>query len=136
MTDYEMAYLFNDNINILITLLMSFSSVVFAFLVAGNIVAHKLKSSMVLLVIALFTIASSILIFLMNRFGNQFANIATLMREAVENGSSSLGWHPITYEPAVLPLFLMVTFQTLMILLYIGALIFFFHQRREGLKSD
>jgi hypothetical protein len=66
MTDYEMAYIFNDNI--IVTLFMSFISIVFAFLVPGNMVVHKLKSYMVSLVVILFTIASSILIFLMNRY--------------------------------------------------------------------
>ncbi|MFT5134606.1 MAG: hypothetical protein ACI9SC_003086 [Gammaproteobacteria bacterium] len=79
---------------------MSYVSIVFAFLVAGNMVAHKLKSNMVSLVVVLFTIASSILIFLMNRYGSQFSNTAKLMRETVEDGRLSLEWHPITYEPA------------------------------------
>ncbi len=135
MTDYEMIYIFQENLNLIFTVLMSYVSIVSAFLVVGHLISAKLNVAMVSVVTGLFTLVSITMTFLMNRLTTTFIGIGGEMRKSVDEGTSSLGWHNITYEPEFLAQGAMVALTSLLILTYVGAIIFFFHQRRVGLQS-
>ncbi len=135
MTDYEMIYIFQENLNLIFTVLMSYVSIVSTFLVVGHLISAKLNVAMVSVVTGLFTLVSITMTFLMNRLTTTFIGIGGEMRKSVDEGTSSLGWHNITYEPEFLAQGAMVALTSLLILTYVGAIIFFFHQRRVGLQS-
>ena len=135
MTDYEMIDIFFVNLNLLFTILMSYVSIVSAFLVVGYLVSAKLKPSMVSIIIGLFTLVSFVMTFALNRTAQTILDMAEEIRNAVHNGTSSLGWWNIT-DPEILLQGPMITFTSIMILAYIGAVIFFFHQRGVGLAKS
>jgi len=135
MTDFEMVYMFSDYMNLIFTVFMGHVSIVFAFLIAGFLVAGRLEKSMVSVVVILFTIAVSISTFIQNRFGGAMIGVAGEMRKAVQRGESTLSWHSVTYEPEVFLSGFMLILSILMILSYLGALIFFFHRRRIALAA-
>ena len=56
MTDYELVYIFTENLNSLQSAFMNYVAVLFAFLIAAYLIADKLKSSMVFIVVGLFTL--------------------------------------------------------------------------------
>ena len=135
MTDYELVSVFQENLNLIFTILMSYVSIVSAFLVVGYLVAAKLKPSMVGIITGLFTLISFTMIFVMNRVAQTFVAVGNEMRKVTNDGASSLGWHNITHEAEFLSGGIMFAFTSILILTYFGALIFFFHQRREGLSA-
>ena len=135
MTDYEMFYVFQENLNLIFTILMNYISIVFAFLVVGYLVSARLNTSMISIIIGLFTLVSFVMTFALNRTAQTILDIGEEIRNAVHNGTSSLGWHNIT-DPEILIQGPMITFTSIMILAYIGAVIFFFHQRGVGLAKS
>ena len=58
MSDYELIDLLYQNVNVLQTVIMNFVAVLFAFLIAGYLVADKLGSRIVLIIVTLFTIVA------------------------------------------------------------------------------
>ncbi len=131
MSDFEMAYMFNDYLNLLFTVFMGHVSIVFAFLVAAFLVADRMSKSMVTVVIILFTIGVGVTTTIQNRFGGAMIAMGQEMRQAVADGRSNLGWHSITYEPTIIIEGFMISLTVLMILSYAGALVFFFLQRSK-----
>ena len=57
MSDFELVYMFTEDVNSLETAFMNFIAMLTAFLVAGYLVADKLKPNMVFIVVTLFTLA-------------------------------------------------------------------------------
>ena len=130
MTDYELLTILIEFINIMWTIFATFVSIVFAFIVASHLVAKKLTSRVVSLVITLYT-----LIALWSVWGislNSFALSATageLKRRSVEDGSS-LGWLPMLEMPDVMRSAIPFLITLLVFVVYVGSIIFFFYQRR------
>ncbi len=136
MSDYELVSLFNEYITIVFTVFMGHCSLIFAFLIASFLVAHRLRTSMATVVILLFTFAIFATTFVQNRFGGAMAGLAKEMRRAVNEGESSIGWHSITYEPEIYMAIFMHTLTTLMVLSYIGSVAFFFIQRKSAASQE
>ena len=136
MTDYELLTILIEFINIMWTIFATFVSIVFAFIVASHLVAKKLTSRVVSLVITLYT-----LIALWSVWGislNSFALSATageLKRRSVEDGSS-LGWLPMLEMPDVMRSAIPFLITLLVFVVYVGSIIFFFYQRRVGQPSE
>ena len=135
MSDYEMVSIFHENLSLIFTVLMSYVSIVSAYLVVGYLVSAKLQPVMVSIITSLFTLFSITLTFIMNRLASTFVGIGQEMRRAASDSTSSLGWHNVTSEPEFLSAGAMFAFTALLILTYLGALVFFFHQRRVGLAT-
>ena len=133
MSDYEVLDLFYVIIEALQASVMNYVAVLFAFLIASYLIADKLESSMVFVVVGLFTVvvfqqASPII-----GFGNDMAGIGNLigMRAAVD--SSTLSWHGAA-QPWGSAAIYTLQYAAIAVLFcsYIGALVFFFHQRHVG----
>ena len=58
MADYELVYFLYEDINSLQTTVINFVAVLFAFLIAAYLAADKLESTMVFIVVALFTLVT------------------------------------------------------------------------------
>ena len=110
---------------------MNFVTILFAFLIASFFVAAKLNKPMTAVVIIVFTLAAlqqGLNVFL--QIGDENALVPEILSR------DSLQWHGTNRigENAV-PIFNVIYFVTIFFG-YIGTLIFFFHQRRQGLKRS
>jgi hypothetical protein len=132
MTEYEYADLFNEYMNLIFTVFMGHASLVFAFLIAGYLVAHKLRPLLAYIAIMLFTIAIGLPTFVQNRFGGAMMGLAAEIRQASESSASLLAWHSITYEPEQYIVWAMYSITFVMVMSYVAALVFFFYQRKHG----
>jgi len=138
MTDFEMSYLVLEQVSIAFTVLATYVSIVFAFLVAGYLVAHKLASSMVAILITLFTMISMMVAGIAVRAGRGISGLEEEIRRAVAEGRSSLSWNASALADSggsAMSTLIPLIFASIIIIAYIGALWFFFHQRQVGLKQ-
>ncbi len=131
MTDYEVLSLFNEMAANTQGAFMNFVTILSAFLIAGFLAAHKLSKTMTIIVIALFTVAAlqegAVMIF--HWIGQAGLMVDMRSREA-------LSWHGATRGGRWLGPIFTTTFVFIVVGGYIGALVFFFHQQRTGLKSS
>ena len=131
MTDYEVLTVFNEMSANTQDAYMNFVAILSGFLIAGFLVANKLSKSMTIIVTALFTVAAlqqGSVIFLL--WGDQVGLLADI------HSREALNWHGASRGGPSLGPFFDWTFGITVIGGYIGALVFFFHQRRVGLKSN
>jgi len=131
MTDFEVLMAFNEMAINGQDAYMNFVSIVFGFIVAGYLIADKLNRKMTIILTLLFTVvafqeAMSAMLFLQDQVG-LIPEMQT--RKALQfHGASRVG-------DFAAPL-LIATHVATQILAYVGSMIFFFHQRHEGLKKS
>jgi hypothetical protein len=131
VTDYEVLMAFSDIANSSQASYMNFVTIVFAFIVAGYFVSDKLSQKMASLLTILFTLvafqeAASTMLFTTDFLG-LIPEIKS--REGLQfHGAFSVS----SFFP---PMYIALHFVTL-ILAYIGSIIFFYHQRHQGLKKS
>lgn len=136
MTDFEMLSEFNEYWDTVFMIFSVYVTVTFAFLVASYMVADKLKSGMVWVVIGLYTISSVWLNIGMNRFAAMAGLVGAEIKRSVINGQSSLNWTTLMHEPDYVLSLASYLIMVFPIFIYIGALIFFFYQRHKGLEIN
>lgn len=133
MSDYELVTLFAEYNANLQTSLMNYVAVLFAFLIVAYLAASRLEARMVFVVVALFTLVALPQVLNVMGFGYDTAAIAGQIAARAAEDPSGLGWHG-TSQPWG-PISVSVTrYSTAVVLIvsYLGALIFFFHQRQVG----
>jgi hypothetical protein len=131
MTDYNLVSLFHTSVSLLNQSLMDYVSILFAFLIAGFFIADKLKLPMVVVVIVLFTIIEANLLPNMYFLEHDMKILGAQLALRVTNGDFALPGLVMTQKGG--NYFLTQVIVT--IGSYIGAIIFFFHQRRVGLTK-
>ena len=131
MTDYNLISLFHTSVGLLNQSLMDYISVLFAFLIAGYFVADKLSLPMTLFVMLLFTIIEGNLLTNMYFLQQDMHTLSSQMASRVTNGDFDLPGLVMSNVGNNHS----ATTVIVTIAAYIGALIFFFHQRREGLNE-
>ena len=133
MSDYEMVDIFLQYSNNLQTHFMNYVAVLFAFLIAAYLIAHKLESSMAFIIIGLFTLVAMIQGVNISGAGHDFASLGMEVAARASQDSTNLDRHGTqTWLGHIgLPF---VRFSTAMVVIvsYLGGLIFFFHQRHVG----
>ena len=134
MTDYELISLFTEYLAALQTAFMNYVAVLFAFLIAAYLIADKLESRMVVVVVALFTLVTLQQAAPVIGAGYDCAALGSQIVERAAADPAGIGWigAATSLSDAVgIPL---VRFGSIavVILSYIGGLIFFFHQRHVG----
>ena len=132
MSDYESLALVYSQISIILTELTIFISIVFSFLVVGYLVAHKLTRSMAAVLVTLFTMVVILSTAIFLRTSTGLLAFVAHLREAVAAGTSGLGWHPLMTSSGGSLTTLNYLTPSLFVLTYIGALVFFFQQRRAA----
>jgi len=133
MSDLELALLFREYYGVLQTQYINYISVLFAFIVAGYLVASKLRPAMVIVVVVLFSAFAVDSIIVMNFLNSDVSELQRLAQGRLADGHTDLSWFTgakVTQGP-VLHLFAVLRHITV-IGGYVGALIFFFHQRHAG----
>ena len=132
MSDFELFMAVNDNWSAVYGVFTIFLSVTFAFLVAGYFIAAELQPGMASVVVALYTMAATVTGLGVERHVTNAIGLAAEVRNAVLGGQSTLGWHSHANEAAFTVQGVHLVYVVLLIITYIGALIFFFHQRHVG----
>ncbi len=133
MTDYELITAFNEYNTLMQTSFTNYVAVLFAFLIAAYLIADKLESSMVPSIVALFTLVALNQLSNVIGGGHDWAAVGMQIAARATEQTSSLGWHGAATPWGRLTISIL-QFSAAVILTasHIGALIFFFHQRRLG----
>ena len=134
MTDYELVNLLLTQVQTMFEVLATYITVVSGFLVVGYLVAHKLHRSMVAVLVVLFSMASLACGLNARAMLGGASNTMAHVGEALAAGTSHVGWW---FGGAPSPAYSIVPLiiQSIFVVAYIGALLFFFLQRRAGLKA-
>ena len=109
----------------------TYVSIIFAFLVASYIASSKLRPAIVSIVITLFTLVALWATWALNRGSVSAMAVVKEVKRGVQDGTSSLGWHPITGMPDSLLDIIPVIVTSVALLAYFGSLVFFFYQRKH-----
>ena len=129
MSDYELIDLFTQVVDSLQVTVMNFVAMLFAFLIAAYLIADKLETRIVFIVVALFTLITLNLSINAFGFGTDLVGLARQVAERAAQDPSGLGWHGTATLSQALLAFLQFSPGAIVILSYLGGLIFFFHQR-------
>ena len=112
------------------SILFGYMSLISGFLFMSYLVAHKLNAFLASIVIALFSIASALLITRMAFFRSDASAIISYMQEQKQSGNLDLSWWgtvPAWAAPVIGGLEVAVTVGG-----YLGCLAFFFYQRKTA----
>ena len=134
MSDFEIATLFVDYFTAVQSRLIDYVSVIAAFVIAGYILAAKLRLGMALILAAIFSAYSIDSILVIFHINNDLSGLQQIMASRVATGDSDLVFHSGAREVAgsgggifgTLRLFAAIG-------AYLGAVVFFFYQRRLGI---
>lgn len=134
MTDFELVYLLNEYSNAIQTALMNYVAVLSAFLIAGYLVSARLTANMVFIVVALFTLAVTQQLWFVFIVSNNLLGVGGQIVERVAIDPSGLDWHGavMVFKSSSAGPYAIYNTLALEIIGYLGALIFFFHQRHVG----
>ena len=136
MSDYEVATLFVDYFTAVQSRLIDYVSVIAAFVVAGYLLAAKLRLSMAIILVAIFTAYSIDSILVIFHINSDLAGLQSIMASRIASGESDLVFHSGAREVGGSgggvfgPLRLFAAIGA-----YLGAVVFFFYQRRIGLEQ-
>ena len=134
MTGYELVYLLGDQTSLLFTIFATYTTIIFAFVGAGYLFASKLTRGMASILVILYSSAAAFCCLIEYRLVVMLGAVFEHMRPKAAGGTSGLDWFPFWVfddtQWSVPPL-LFGAF----VLAYLGGLVFFFHQRRVGLKA-
>ena len=130
MSDYELYSGFAETWSVIWLIFATYLTVTFAFLVAGYLIANKLKPSMVTLLIVLYSLVSLWCSFAINRWVVTAVRMIREMKRLVANGESTLGWTTMVTTPDIATGAIPFVLLAITIGAYTGSLVFFFHQRR------
>ena len=133
MSDYEMADSFSSMFSGLQLLFTSYVSIVFAFLIASWLVAHKLNWLLSAVSVFLFTLVSVYFIAFTYFVAQDMLNLGALIGQKVQAGESTLTWTGFGEEwqdpPPLMKLLLFLEISA-----YLAALLFFFYQKKTGVS--
>ena len=134
MTDYETVSLFLATLETLQSAFTNYVAVLSGFLIAGYLIADKLESRMVVIVITLFTLVVLQQGNTLTGLGYDAASLLGEISAQASEASSSLGWHGGATElgSGIGRIILRFSAIAVLIISYVGGLILFFHQRRVG----
>ena len=137
MSDFELVYLFKEHVEWLQSSTINFITALSAFLVASYLIADKLKLSMACIILTLFTLYSIELADTAFRIQAEINSLLTEIAVRSNESESSIGWHGARFMDGESPIqqFRQFLNPLLLILGYIGGLIFFFHQRHVGRRA-
>lgn len=132
MSDYELISVFITSVDALWVVFSTFVTVVFAFLVVSYLVASKLRRSLAAIVMALYTLVALWAAWAMSRGSASVTAIAAEMKLRVQDGTSSLDWHPAANTPDFLISAIPIVITLIALLTYVGSVFFFYIQRKHA----
>lgn len=130
MSEFEIVSLFNELLNTCMSRLNDFILGLFAMLVTAYLAARELTRLMAGLVVTLYTVFSIVTITPTVASCNRFALFSDVVREAASVPGSLLPGIFASTLPS--PQLVTPTMALLLVLAYLGGLVFFFQARRRG----
>jgi cellobiose-specific phosphotransferase system component IIC len=135
MTEFEMAYLYNDMLLGLGSAASYFFAMLTAFLVASYLAAHRLTRAMAVIVVSIFVAACWGSIIIMYRQMESLGGLAGEMRNFA-NAARGLQWHAVA-QIQEFSLYLSRYIGTgLFVATTAASVYFFFHSRRTNRKME
>jgi hypothetical protein len=131
MTDYEFLSVFMASVETLWIVFSTFVSIVFAFLVVSYLVAARLDAPLAAIVMTLYTLVMLWATWALSRASASVTAIAGEIKASVQQGSTSLGWHPAANTPDLVAAAIPTVITSIAVLTYIGSIFFFYLQRRQ-----
>ena len=114
-------------------LMFGFFSLVFGFLVMSHMAAGKLSGRLVVVVIALYSLACLLIVFNFYALNTDLDSLYSYMMVQKQIGAHELSWFGKN------PLWVPKSMTILQVLLgaggYLGSIFFFFHRRKEPLSN-
>ena len=133
MSDYELIISFREFYGMFQAQYINYISVLFAFLIAAYMVAAKLQPAMVVVVVALFSAFALDSIIVLNFINSDVGELQHVMHARMLEGQTDLSWlNAARASPGPSLTIFAVLRHITIIGGYVGALIFFFHQRHVG----
>ena len=130
MTEFNFHILFIEYVANAHNVFMNIVSLLSGFLVVGYLVAHKLNALLSRVVVSIFSGATILLI--VNLFFS-WMDISAIASKIQKFGGD---WHLANKSGGNVPLLMGIIFSTASVLGYVGALIFFFNQKKLGGKNE
>ncbi|MFI4934792.1 MAG: hypothetical protein ACHP7N_09265 [Caulobacterales bacterium] len=128
MTEFELAYLFNDMQMAIIAQLSLYVTVMSGFLVMSFLAAHRLSKVMMVVALSLFTWLWYVLLMLSYREMASFSGLMEEMRKFKDAGKG-LAWHNAPQTPAFLLDIVPTSWVVFQLVFYAAAMAFFLHCR-------
>ncbi|MEQ1756518.1 MAG: hypothetical protein ABL973_20550 [Micropepsaceae bacterium] len=135
MTEFEMAYLMNDQLTTLATYTAGNFTTVTTFLVAGYLTAHKLSRAMIATVIGVYTIWLLGGVVTSIRLVRNVTGLAHQIALFAEQGKG-LQWHVSSSAPVLDPRASVGVVVVVFAVVYLASLAFFFQCRRMNRKTE
>lgn len=137
MTEYELAALFYQVVDVANASLANFLTITSAMLVVCYLAADKLDRVSAFLVLTLFTIFS---LGMINEIYSEYRDLVGIGQEiarSAQNAQSSLKWHGFALGGAETDgVFIPRWVVSMSALAYFGTIWFFFHMRRKPAKTS
>ena len=136
MTDFEIANLFTEYFALMQSQIINYASVLFAFLLAGYLIASKLQRVMATVIVVIFSAFAIDSLMTTWFLGIDVVELQLLMRELVASGSQELTFHAAARDGFNVNLYMITVVRVSTgVLAYFGAIWFFFYQRRLGVEN-
>ena len=137
MSDYEMFSTFTEIWNTVWLIFTVHTTVTFAFLVAGYLIADKLSSKMITVVVSMYSMVFGWCLLSIDRFTANGLALGFEIKRSVEMGNSELDWTTMANEPDSVLLLLPVIIWIVFLGSYAGSIVFLFYQRHaKGEKNS
>lgn len=136
MSDHELLNTFIAFTNTLWMIFATYVSIVFAFIVAAYLVAGRLTSILVSLVVTLYSLVSIWSVWAIGQNANAVAATAREMKRLVAASQSTLGWVPQVSIPDYMIPILPKMITGIAFVAYIGSIVFFYYQRKIAWSRD
>ncbi len=136
MSNYELLDALYGCIGGVQTVLMNFVAVLFAFLIAGYLVADKLDKIIVIIIVTLFSLVTFNQMLASIGLSSDFAGLLLQLADRAATDPENMGWHSSTLDIREFGLPIMRFSPTVIIVVsYFGGLVFFFRQRYLGRRT-
>lgn len=136
MTEFEMAYLLTDMQSAMANEFAILFSLLFGFLGASYVAAHRLSRMMLSVAIPSYTLLYFLVGGLLKALSVSFFGLISQMHAFSASGKGLL-WHAsATAAPAFWIPVVPYVVPTILLLTYVGSLVFFFQCRRVNRKTE
>jgi hypothetical protein len=130
MTGYEAVSLFFEIANTATTLLVSYISVLSAFLIMSFFAADKLSNILITIVLSLFSLTCVLLIIQINLTRNDMSSLYGYILELRNTGVNGLQWFGV--NPSMFVDNVPFILNIITIGGYLGCIVFFFYKKNAG----
>ena len=129
MTEFELTDSFINALDVLMTFFMAYLSATSAFLAVAYLAGSNIPSSLSKVVVSVYSLASTFLIFSFQRAGAMLIGLAEQMR------SLNMTWHPAVYQPHWALEGALWLAVTVMVLVFAASMWFYLHVRKAGYQA-